>query len=222
MRLYDSTFCLLLLLGIADFARGQVAVDTPRIAPGHTTERLVRGAAGPSRKVIGPPLAQAIKDSLIKKIRAVFQRINSDTLNEVEADYDDDFMDSHPADNGVTLKGYFKKDTLLKMFVQIGRSFGPVTYEYYFDKEQPVFIFELQQRYPYIRDSGFNYDKLLWVSEGRYYFEKGKLIHKVLKGEKSEDLDDEYFKALLDISDDVKSLRKALHPKRPAPPSRRA
>lgn len=194
MRRRHSIFCLV-LLGVTCSTHGQG----------------ITGAHG-----------QMDKDPRIQNIRAIFQRINKDTLKEVEAEYDDEFMDSHPSDNGVTLKGYFKKDTLLKMIEVGGPSYGSVTYVYYFDKGQPVFVFELERRFPPDKEGGLNHDKLVWGFEGRYYFDKGKLIHKVLKGNKFGEIDDEYIKGILDITDDVRSLQKALHKKRPTPAGQRA
>lgn len=228
MKLNHILWCLLLMTGAVGSAYAQGAVDTTRWqGPGSSRRGQgahTQGAAGSKggQGAAGVLPAKTAQDPRIQNIRAIFQRISKDTLNEVEAEYDDDFMDSHPSDNGVTLKGYFKKDELLKMIFAGGPSYGWVTYVYYFDKEQPVFVFELEERFPPDKEGGLNHDKLVWGFEGRYYFDKGKLIFKILKGNKFGEIDDEYIKGILNIADDVRFLRKALHRKRPAPVGERA
>ena len=178
MRARHTILCLLLLLGAADFARGQT-----------------------------------IKDSLIKNIRAVFQRINSDTtLHAVSLDVDEleEAIGGSP-DNGADVRGYFKKDTLYKLYMSMGPSFGLKDYEYYYDRGEIVFIYEKDQHFPPKKDGGLDHEKLVMGFEGRFYFNKGKLIAKVVKrydNFMAEEIDEAYIRELLDVDSFVKQLRK--------------
>lgn len=187
MRLYRSIFCLLLLLGVAGFAQGQVA--------------------------------QTTKDSLIKNIRAAFQRINSDTAFRIESLDVDEFNEAvgGSPDNGGEVRGYFKKDTLYKLYLSVGPSFGRKDYEYYYDRGEIVFIYEKDQHFPPTKDDGgLDYEKLVIGFEGRFYFNKGRLITKIVKRYDyfmAEEINEAYIKELLDVSPYVKQLRKHLKKK---------
>src|SRR5580658_7262063 len=77
--------------------------------------------------------AQSHKDTVISSIRTIFQRINSDkSLRVVQLDAEE-FLDEAP-DNGATLSGYFKGDTLYKMVLEVGISYAMRRWEYYFSK----------------------------------------------------------------------------------------
>ena len=187
MCLRHFIFCLLLLLGGAGFAQGQSA----------TVARL----------------PQATRDSLVKNIRGVFQRINSDTtLRSVSLDVDefDEAVGGSP-DNGGEVRGYFKKDTLYKLYLSVGPSFGRKDYEYYYDRGEVVFIYEKDQHFPPTKDGGLDYEKLVIGFEGRFYFNKGRLISKIIKRYDhfmAEEIDEAYIKELLDVAPFVKQLRK--------------
>jgi hypothetical protein len=158
---------------------------------------------------------QTIKDSLIKNIRVVFQRINSDTtLRIVELTYEEfeEAVGGSP-DNGGDVRGYFKKDTLYKLYLSVGPSFGLKDYEYYYDQGEIVFIYEKDQHYPVKKEGGLDQDKIVVGFEGRFYFNKGKLIAKVIKRYDdfmAEEIDKAYIKELLDVGTYVKQLRKHL------------
>jgi hypothetical protein len=85
-------------------------------------------------------------------------------------------------DNGAELKGYFNKDTLYRMELEFGLSYAACKYDYYFSKGQLVFIYETEEDYPTKTDGGLNYDKTVLAFEGRYYYNKGKLIKLFSKG----------------------------------------
>ena len=165
---------------------------------------LLLGAMGASR-------GQNAKDPRIQNIRNIFQRINNDrTIRVVSMDYEE--ITGEALDNGGDVKGYFKKDTLCKMIMTAGPSYGLVTYEYYFNQGQPVFIYELEKRFPIKADGSRDDTKLVQGFEGRYYLDKGKLISKVVKGKKfgEEPINDEYIKERLDITIFTQALRKKL------------
>lgn len=158
---------------------------------------------------------QAIKDSLIKNIRAIFQRINSDTTLRVVSLNDEELEEAigGSPDNGADVRGYFKKDTLCKLYMSMGPSYGLRDYEYYYDRGEIVFIYEKDQHFQPKKDGGLDYEKLVVGFEGRFYFNKGKLFAKVVKKYDhfmEEEIDDAYIKELLEVSTFVKQLRKHL------------
>jgi hypothetical protein len=172
-----------------------------------------RSARSQSATVVRLP--QTTRDSLVKKIRVIFQRINSDTtLRVVDLDVDEleEAIGGSP-DNGGEVKGYFKKDTLYKLYLSVGPSYGLKDYEYYYDRGEIVFIYEKDQHYPVKKEGGLDNDKIVVGFEGRFYFNKGKLISKVIKRYDhfmAEEIDEAYIKELLDVGSYVKQLRKHL------------
>ena len=148
-------------------------------------------------------LPKATKDSLIKNIRAVFQRINSDsTLRVVDLDFEafEEALGAAP-DNGGEVRGYYRNDTLCKMVMGIGLSFGPKEYEYYYDQGQIVFVYERDRHFAVAKDGGLEHERLVLGFEGRFYFNRGRLIEKVVKRYDdfmAEEIDDNYVRDLLD------------------------
>ncbi len=123
----------------------------------------------------------------INHIRKVFTGINSDnTLKKVVID--DDALakyrpDDEAPDGGEELTGYFRKDMLVKVVYSIGLSVRDITCEYYFEKGNPVFIFEKQQYFPVNDKTGeMDHTKLVPGFEGRYYVDGKSIIQKIEKG----------------------------------------
>lgn len=163
-------------------------------------------------------LPQATKDSLIKNIRAIFQRINHDTtLRQVDLDIDtmEEIIGGAP-DNGAEVTGYFKKDELCKITMSMGPSFGIKDWEYYYDQGQVVFIYEKDRHYPVTKD-GLDHERLVVGFEGRFYFNKGRLFTKIIKRYDqfmAEEIDDNYIRALLDdMPPYVNALRRQMKKK---------
>jgi len=160
-------------------------------------------AAYSQHKPMTVSLPKETKDSLIKNIRTVFQRINSDsTLRVVDLDFEA-FVEAagDAPDNGGEIRGYYRNDTLCKLAMGIGLSFGPKEYEYYYDRGQIVFVYERDRHFAVAKDGGLDHERLVLGFEGRFYFNKGKLIEKMVKrydGFMAEKIDDNYVKDLLD------------------------
>jgi len=164
--------------------------------------------------------AQSHKDSVVSSIRTTFQRINSDkSLQVVQLDAEE-FLEDAP-DNGATLSGYFKGDTLCKMVLEVGISYAMRRWEYYFARGQIVFIYETDKYYR--QDSvngGLDHSKLDLAFEGRYYYENRALIHTIFKGKKKLLESDsntaaDYIEALPkkpQIDGYIKLLKKKAHP----------
>ena len=164
----------------------------------------------------GTPLAKATRDSLIRDIRTIFHRINTDTTLRVVSLDEEAFEEAvgGAPDNGGDVTGYFKKDTLVKLILSVGPSFGLKDYEYYYDQGRIVFIYEKDQHFPVLKDgSGLDHEKLVVGFEGRFYFNKGKLIAKLLDRRDqfmAEEVNDAYIDELLDVDTFIKALRKQL------------
>jgi hypothetical protein len=124
------------------------------------------------------------KEGLIRNIRESFQKINNDkSLTIVKLQNED--IPGEKSDGGEELTGYFKEDTVCKIYDWIGLSFGVKQYEYFFGHGQLIFIYEIEKGF-HIDDSLGTMDqtKLDLIFEGRYYLNNGKLIERKIKGQK--------------------------------------
>jgi len=193
-----------------------IARDTSRSTPARKSPAASRHAA---QEPISVSLPQATKDSLIKSIRGIFQRINHDsTLHAVDLDEDtmEEIIGGSP-DNGGDVTGYFKKDTLCKIVMSFGPSYGMKDREYYYDQGQVVFIYEKDRHFPVAKDGGLDHERLVVGFEGRFYFNKGRLIAKIIKRYDqfmAEKIDDNYIRSLLDdMAPFANALRKKLKKK---------
>jgi hypothetical protein len=179
--------------------------DTTKMAMDTSQAQRVPVRKGERHAAQGPvsvSLPQATKDSIIKNIRAIFQRINHDTtLRTVDLDIDTmvEIIGGAP-DNGADVTGYFRNDTLCKLIMSFGPSFGIKDWEYYYDKGEVVFVYEKDRHYPETKD-GLDHERLVVGFEGRFYFNKGRLIEKIIKRYDqfmAEKIDDKYIRDLLD------------------------
>src|ERR1700761_3449423 len=88
-------------------------------------------------------------------------------------------------DGGGSLTGYFKNDTINKIKVWIGLSYGIKQYEYYFKNGQLFFVYEKDENFSHNDNNGsFDYTKLNFAFEGRYYINNGQMIDVKTKGQK--------------------------------------
>jgi hypothetical protein len=121
------------------------------------------------------------KSSALFKIKKVYQQINHyKNYNTVSIDDAEEFL-GHCTDNGGSLTGYYKGDSLKKVIEWVGLSNKIIQNGYYFDNDKLIFIFSTESRYRF-NDStqSFDYTKLDTVFKGRYYFDNGKLIDTIL------------------------------------------
>ena len=123
------------------------------------------------------------KDSVIRRIRQVTETINTDkTLKKVVLSAEE-YLDDVP-DGGAELTGYFRGNSIVKISEWIGLSYGIKTFDYYFQKDLPVFIYETEKRFGHTK-SVIEYNKQTLSYEGRYYFSNTHLIEQKLKGKKA-------------------------------------
>lgn len=146
-----------------------------------------------------------------KAIRKEFQKINSDSsLKTITIDDAEEFL-GHGTDGGGELIGYFKKNTIYKIFTTVGLSYGEIRDEYYFKNEQLIFVYEVEKDFPYSDSLGnLDYEKINLAFEGRYYFNNGQLIDKTIKGKRRiEDREKNISTALLSDAKDFITLLKS-------------
>ena len=117
------------------------------------------------------------KDSMIKAIRQSFLQTNNDHNLKIVKVENEGFL-KQMTDGGGSLTGYFKNDTLCKIHVWIGLSFGVREFDYYINHGKLYFVFETESDFPYDSKKG-NIDdsKLISGFEGRYYINNDKLIY---------------------------------------------
>jgi hypothetical protein len=124
--------------------------------------------------------AQKITEERIKYIRNVYKEINSQKdLQQVKLE--DEEIAEEMLDGGASLTGYFKDKKLLKIVQWIGPSYGAIQIEYYFNKNSLIFAYVTEKHFRVIGDS-VDHGKLDVTFEGRYYYNKDKLISKTAKG----------------------------------------
>ncbi|GAC1305079.1 MAG: hypothetical protein NVSMB24_13510 [Mucilaginibacter sp.] len=133
------------------------------------------------------PLFDQQNDKIIT-IRKAVAEINNTRGYKVKTLSNDYFTSKNEvADNGQELKGYYQRGTLKKIVFSIGISYGMKTYEFYFSNNKLIFAFQKEDIFPEAKGASgrtLNYEKLVPVFEGRYYFEKGKIFQTISKGQK--------------------------------------
>lgn len=121
------------------------------------------------------------KSFTLVQIKNLCRQINNyKNYKTVIFDDAEEFL-GHGTDNGGSLTGYFKNDTLKKIVEWIGLSNKVIQNEYYLDRGKLVFVYSTESRYRY-NDStqSFDYSKLDNIFKGRYYFRNDKLIDTIL------------------------------------------
>ena len=114
-------------------------------------------------------------------IKKVYQQTNNyKNYKTVTIDDAEEFL-GHGTDNGGSLTGYYKGDSLKKVVEWVGLSNKVIQNEYYFDNDKLIFVFSTESRYRLNdRTQSFDYTKLDTVFKGRYYFDNGKLMDTIL------------------------------------------
>jgi len=123
----------------------------------------------------------------LSQIKKLFVQINNyKGYKIVTIDDAEEFL-GHGTDNGGSLKGYYKGDSLKKIIEWVGLSNRVVQNEYYLDKDKLVLVYSTDSHYKFNYSTGeFDYSKFTNVFKGRYYFSNGKLIDAVLSDKELE------------------------------------
>ena len=119
---------------------------------------------------------------VLAKVKRAYGQINSyKNYKTVTIDNSEDFL-GYNTDNGGTLTGYYKGDSLKKIVEWVGLSNRVIQNEYYFDNNKLIFVYSTESRYKF-NDStqSFEYSKLYNFFKGRYYFDNNKLFETILK-----------------------------------------
>jgi hypothetical protein len=124
------------------------------------------------------------EDSVIKNITREVQTINNNkSLKAVKLE-NEGFLEE-TLDNGSSLTGFYKGDTIYKMNVWIGLSYCIRQYYYYFNDRQIIFIYETEDDFPDDPKTGeLNYSIITRTFEGKYYLNNGKIVNMTIKGKK--------------------------------------
>ncbi|PKV48889.1 hypothetical protein ATE84_0905 [Aquimarina sp. MAR_2010_214] len=128
-------------------------------------------------------------DEQILKIRAEFQRINSNHQLEKMDLYNEEFME-YTTDGGGQLTGYFENGQLVKYIEWIGVSHGSIVIAYYLKEGKLFFAYEQENKFKSVYDASgewMSFDTSLQpetIFEGRYYFNNSRLIKELKKGER--------------------------------------
>lgn len=78
-------------------------------------------------------------------------------------------------DGGQELTGFIKNGDVYKMLYSVGLSRGLITYLFYLDKEELVYVYEEEKTFPYIENEGeFNYETAETVYSAGHFFIGGK------------------------------------------------
>jgi hypothetical protein len=121
------------------------------------------------------------KSYALFKVKKLYRQIN-DYKNYKTVTIDDaEIFLGNGTDNGGSLTGYYKGDSLKKVIEWVGLSNKVIQNEYYFDNDKLIFVYSSESRYRF-NDStqSFDYTKLDNVFKGRYYFNNEKLIDTIL------------------------------------------
>jgi hypothetical protein len=130
---------------------------------------------------------KADKSSTIAQVRNVFRQVNGyKNYKIVTIDDSEEFL-GHGTDNGGSLKGYFKGDSLKKIVEWVGLSNRVVQNEYYFNGGKLVFVYSTDSRCKSNDKTGeIDCSKFDKVFTGRYYFDSDKLIDTILNDKEHE------------------------------------
>jgi hypothetical protein len=121
------------------------------------------------------------RSSTISQIKQVFRQINGYKNYKIVTIADSEEFLGHVTDNGGSLSGYYKVDSLMKMVEWVGLSNRVVQNEYYFDKGKLVFVYSTNSRCKSNDKTGeIDCSTFVRVSTARYYFSKDKLIEAIL------------------------------------------
>ena len=125
------------------------------------------------------------KDEQIKLIRKKFEVINKDTTLRKVVLENEEFLEDM-TDGGGKLAGFYKGKEIKKIYEWIGLSNGISIKEFYFDKEQLIFVYEKFDSYVVDdKTNEIDHSRTKTIFEGRYYFNNKKLFNKSTKGDKS-------------------------------------
>jgi hypothetical protein len=94
------------------------------------------------------------KSFKISQIKKVFQEINNyKNYKIITIDDSEEFL-GHGTDNGGSLKGFYRGDSLKKIVEWVGLSNRVIQNEYYLDKGKLVFVYSTDKQYKFDDNKG--------------------------------------------------------------------
>jgi hypothetical protein len=153
-----------------------------------------------------------ISSTSLSKIKQIFKQINDyKNYKVVTIDDSEEFL-GHGTDNGGSLKGYYKGDSLKKIVEWVGLSNRVVQNEYYFNNGHLVFVYSTDSRCKSNDKTGeIDCSKFDKVYKRRYYFSNDKLIDTILSDKEKENTKDQ---DAADFFTSIKDYVKLLNAKR--------
>jgi hypothetical protein len=130
--------------------------------------------------VVIPVMAQT-KDESIGLIRKIFRQTNAEK-NLTAIKIENEELTGEVPDGGVSITGYFKDQSLLKISLWTGLSYGIQETEYYFTNDTLIFAHVTEKHFRVNADK-VDYSKVDLKFEGRYYYKNNELIDKITKGD---------------------------------------
>ena len=154
--------------------------------------------------------SKADKSSALVQIKQVFKQINSyKNYKVVTIDDSEEFL-GHSTDNGGSLKGYYKGDSLKKIVEWVGLSNRVVQNDYYFNDGKLLFVYSTDSRCKANDKTGeMDCSKFEKVFKGRYYFNDDKLIDTILSDKEHEGTKHQDATGFLTAGKDYMKLLKA-------------
>jgi hypothetical protein len=147
------------------------------------------------------------KSFRLMQIRQIFRQINNYKDYKVVAIEDSEEFTGHVTDNGGSLKGFYKGDSLKKIVEWVGLSNRVVQTEYYFDKGKLVFVFTTDKCFKFNAGTEkFDYSQFDKVSNSRYYFSNDRLIDTIINDKEKEKTKQQDAKVFLDLCREFRKL----------------
>lgn len=122
------------------------------------------------------------KEEIINRIDSYVEDIHLDTNLRTVTLQNTEFLENM-TDGGGELTGFYKKDKFYRIYQSVAISYGVYITEYYYHKEQLIFVRDNFNAYVY-DDSlkTFDYTKSDNTYSGVFYFDKGRIIHSSSRG----------------------------------------
>lgn len=112
----------------------------------------------------------------VEMIQGYVEDIHLDTLLKSVSLENDEFMEQ-VTDGGGELTGFYRSGRIYKIYRSVGISYGMYITEYYYRKNELMFVHEKFSQYGTDTVGTFDYTIVTTTYSGNYFFEKGKMIY---------------------------------------------
>jgi hypothetical protein len=154
-------------------------------------------------------IAQTVEEkrSVLGGIIDKYEQINAYKAYKTITIDDAEEIFGHATDNGASLTGYFKADTLKKIILWVGLSNKTIQDEFYFERGLLIFVFTTEREY--LHDNEGQDSGVVKLEKGfheRYYFSQGKLFHAILSDKEHVDAKERDAQEFLEANKDYGKL----------------